>query len=160
MTVDALGVDIGGVISDRAIEDGPALADGVLAAEPIPAAFETLRLLHERFAGRVFVVSTCGVWMEHQSRRWLATRDLEGRTGISPYQVWFCRQRRDKAEIATELGLTHFVDDRLEVLSYLDAVPNRYLFAPREDEKRRFEHALPRVVQVESWPDLGRRLLH
>jgi hypothetical protein len=54
----------------------------------------------------------------------------------------------------SELGITHFVDDRLEVLSYLDAVPNRYLFRPRADEVDAHRRFLAYVQVVDSWTEL------
>ncbi|MEV7330303.1 hypothetical protein [Micromonospora sp. NPDC093244] len=68
--------------------------------------------------------------------------------------VHFCRTRPDKAPIARRLGLTHVVDDKLEVLGYLDSVPHRYLFRPRPAEVAANAALLPRVHRVESWPEL------
>jgi hypothetical protein len=48
-------------------------------------------------------------------------------------------------------GSTHFVDDRLEVLSYLAGVPNRYLFATGPDEVEGTSTSFPRHPGVD-WP--------
>ncbi len=44
-----------------------------------------------------------------------------------------CRERPEKAAVCARLGITHFVDDRLDVLTPMrGTVPHLYLFgAPR-----------------------------
>lgn len=56
--------------------------------------------------------------------------------------------------------MTHFIDDRLEVLSYLTAVENLYLFQPLEAEIREFGEYLDRVHRVQTWSELKVELLH
>lgn len=165
-----IGVDIGGVIIqqvDRLYPAGPADAEAEKAdhdtslladfrrTPPMPGAFEGLAtLVGEAFGEHVHLVSKCGERVERRTRLWLAHHDFYARTGIRAGNVHFCRTRAAKAPIAAALGLTHFVDDRLEVLSYLDTVPNRYLFRPREHEVRAHHAHLATVRRVESWPDL------
>ncbi|MDP3770860.1 MAG: hypothetical protein Q8R16_01000, partial [bacterium] len=76
------------------------------------------------------------------------------RTGIGRDHVRFCRERHEKAGICEELGITHFVDDRLEVLGNLTTVGTLYLFQPRPNEVRRFAHFLDRVRQVNAWQEI------
>jgi hypothetical protein len=131
----ALGVDIGGVVlrHDNYQEDasraGPLLGPG----SELPGAREGIAALTSVFGGRVYLVSKCGPLTQARTREWLAEGFYDS-TGLDPAAVRFCRRRSDKAGICADLGITHFVDDRLEVLSYLEAVPNRYLFRPRADE--------------------------
>ncbi|MGI5215344.1 hypothetical protein [Plantactinospora sp. CA-290183] len=162
-----LGVDIGGVIIqpvDQLYPAGPAeghaetdtslLAD-VGRTPPMPGVFEALATLVDRvFGAHVHLVSKCGERVERRTREWLAYHDFHSRTGIDPGNVHFCRTRQAKAPIAAALGLTHFVDDRLEVLSYLETVPHRFLFRPREPEVRAHREHLATVRRVESWPEL------
>jgi len=57
------------------------------------------------------------------------------------------------------LGITHYVDDRLEALGYLiGKVPNLYLFHPNSEEVERFKRFLPEVHRVESWKELTEQL--
>ncbi|MEV0154471.1 hypothetical protein AB0H57_12125 [Micromonospora sp. NPDC050686] len=79
---------------------------------------------------------------------------FHARTGIGPDRLHFCRTRPEKGPIAARLGLTHFVDDRLEVLGYLDTVGHRYLFRPRPAEVAAHAGHLPAVRRVASWPEL------
>lgn len=46
--------------------------------------------------------------------------------------VRFCRERPQKAPICAELGITHFIDDRADVLEPMcGIVANRFLFGPQ-----------------------------
>jgi len=99
----------------------------------------------------VHLVSKCGEQTEARTRHWLAHHDFHARTGVRPEHVHFCRTRPAKAPIAADLGLTHFVDDKLEVLSYLTSVEHRFLFRPRAEEVAAHQEHLPAVRQVECW---------
>lgn len=100
------------------------------------------------------LLSKYGPLTEARTRDWLAAEDFYNSTGLPPDAARFCRRRPDKAGICTELGITHFVDDRLEVLSYLHDVPHRHLFMPKFDEVNAHRHALAHVTTVHSWGDL------
>lgn len=153
----ALGVDIGGVIIQPAGDDVDTsfFGDNFLRTPPMPGAFGGLAtVVDRRFGQHVHLVSKCGEQTEARTRRWLAHHDFYDRTGIRPGRVHFCRTRAAKAPIAAELGLTHFVDDKLEVLSYLTTVAHRFLFRPREAEVQAHATHLPAVRRFETWPDL------
>jgi hypothetical protein len=155
--MDALGVDIGGVIitHDDDVEDTSFFGESFLRTPPVPDAFESLAaLVRDRFGDRVHLVSKCGEETEVRTRRWLAHHDFYAVTGIAADRVHFCRERADKAPIAARLGLTHFVDDRLEVLSFLTTVANRFLFRPTQAEVEAHWGHLGSVKRVESWPEL------
>ncbi len=162
MDSNVLGVDIGGVIIDR-INDGTDtsfFSDNYLRTSAVTGAFGTLRrLVTQRFGDKVFLVSKCGPKVEKKTLHWLAHHRFFEATGIPQENVRFCRERHEKAPICAELGITHFVDDRLEVLSHLQMVETRYLFQPRPEEVKRFGRFLPDVVRVESWEELLRREL-
>ncbi|GAA3762691.1 hypothetical protein GCM10022225_55410 [Plantactinospora mayteni] len=170
-----IGIDIGGVLvqqEDRLHDDQPTgpepvgppagaeTEDTALLADfrrtpPVPGAFEAVSaLVAEMFGEHVYLVSKCGERVERRTRLWLEHHDFYARTGVRAGHLHFCRTRQGKAPIAAALGLTHFVDDRLEVLSYLETVPNRYLFRPRDHEVRRHRSHLAAVRRVESWPEL------
>jgi len=160
--VDALGVDIGGVIIGRVNDntDTSFFDENYLATTAVPGVFEALaRLVGEKFGDRVYLVSKCGQRVQNKSLDWLAHHNFYERTSISPDHVRFCRERSDKAAIADELRLTHFVDDRLEVLGYLERVDNRYLFQPRENEVQKYHRYLHRVQVVQSWIEVTAAIL-
>lgn len=152
---DIIGVDIGGVLiahsDDRS--DTSFFSKHYLKTPACDGAFEAIR--HLVLGGcDVHLVSKCGESVEGKSRKWLLTNGFYEITGLVPENVHFCRERADKATICTELGVSHFVDDRLEVLSYLKDVPNKYLFNPSPKEVDKFRVALPTVQQVSTWQEL------
>ena len=119
----AIGVDIGGVLTQHTTreDDTSFWGDRYLESPEVPGAFDGLASLVA--AGwAVSLVSKCGRRTERKTREWLRHHDLEKHTGVSPWSIWFCEQRADKAEIATVLRLDAFVDDRRDVL---DALPKR-----------------------------------
>ncbi|MEV4478158.1 hypothetical protein [Micromonospora coxensis] len=154
-----LGVDVGGVIIELSDGDddtsffGPAY----LRTPPVDGVVEALAAVVPLF-DEVHVVSKCAEPTERRTRHWLAHHGFHARTGIGPERLHFCRTRPEKGPIAARLGLTHFVDDRLEVLGHLDTVPHRYLFRPRPDEVEAYREHLPGVRRVQSWPELAAEL--
>lgn len=130
-----LGVDIGRVIIEGSSPDGPDTAffsGGLENAKSTPAVagvFDALAVLVERFEREVWLVSKCGERVEARTKAWLEHHDLFDRTGIDASQLRFCRRRSDKAPICAELGITHFIDDRIDVLAPMrGVVEHLYLF--------------------------------
>ncbi len=159
---EALGVDIGGVIIDRSADGTDTSFHGgnYLRTPAVHGAFSGLhRLVDERFGTEVYLVSKCGLSTERRTLEWLEDRRFYRRTGVLPGHARFCRGRREKADVCAALGITHFVDDRLEVLGYLEGVPNRFLFRPTEAEVQPFADLLPRVRRVRSWWELLAEIL-
>jgi hypothetical protein len=131
-----LGVDFGRVIHGAAAPDGAqdtVFLDGdhdeALASPPTDGAFDVLPRLVARFGGQAWVISKCGPRIQERTLDWLDHHDFYARTGIPRGNVRFCRQRGDKAGHCAKLGITHMIDDRLDVHHAVrDVVPNRYLF--------------------------------
>ena len=120
-----LGVDVGGVIldfipymnTDRSF-DGP----NYLSTPEVTGSIDSLAKLNKDklFVGRIHLVSR----FKHDERRikeWLEYINFFGRTGIPESHFHPCKERKDKAEIARSLGVTHFIDDRAEVLREMAA---------------------------------------
>jgi hypothetical protein len=155
-----LGVDIGRVIIDGSAHPGggdTAFFQGdeatMLATLEMAGAVDAVAALAARLTGGVWLVSKCGPRVEARTRRWLAGHDFFGRTGIDPDHLRFCRAREDKRIHCLELGLTHFVDDRIEVHEAIrDVVGHRYLFGPQRGPAPGF------VTPVPDWPT-ARRLI-
>jgi len=159
---EVLGVDIGGVITDRVNDntDTSFFSDNYLRTTAVSNVFEALRrLVDERFGERVWLVSKCGRRIQEKTLNWLRHHDFYYQTGVRAEHVRFCLERHQKAGICEELGITHFVDDRLEVLRNLTTVGNLYFFQPSPNEMRRFAHFLNRVRQINSWEEILRELL-
>jgi hypothetical protein len=128
---NTLGVDVGGVIVRLAEggEDTSFFGNRPLETPATDGVFEALAALTAGpFAGRVHLVSVAGPKVSAATRAWLHHHRFFERTGIPDAHLHFVRKRREKAPVCERLGITHFVDDRVEVLVHLSAVPRRYLF--------------------------------
>jgi hypothetical protein len=97
-----------------------------------PGAFEVIPRLVALFERRVWIISKCGEATQRKTLAWLEHHDFYGRTGLPRGNLRFCRERAEKAVHCRELGVTHMIDDRLEVHRAIrDVVPHRYLFGPQ-----------------------------
>ena len=160
--MDVLGIDIGGVIIDRVNEgtDTSFFSENYLESSPTPDVFESLaRLVDQKFGDQVFLVSKASKPTQKKTLEWLDHNRFAELTGITLDHVRFCLKRSDKAPIAAELGLTHFIDDKLEVLSYLTTAQHQYLYRPLPKEVRRYAHHLDRVTVVKDWKALADSIL-
>jgi len=161
--VEKFGIDVGGVIVDRVKGDAgdtSMFSARYLETPETAGAIDTIAKLGKgRFAGNLFIVSKAGNRMRQKTMEWLTHRDFWARTGMKPEQAHFTYKREEKAPIAKMLGLTHFVDDRLEILaSLVDITKNLYLFQGSEREMAPWSRFIPRVTQVNDWKTLGDRL--
>ena len=99
----------------------------------VEGAFEAVADLNKTlFADRVFLVSKAKSGTARKTIEWLAQHGFHAATGVPLERVRFCEERAEKAIIAKRLGLTAFVDDRIDVLQHLADVPTRVLFAATE----------------------------
>jgi hypothetical protein len=80
------------------------------------------------------------------TRRWLEHQHFFEQTGMRRDRLRFCRQRQEKRQHAVALGLTHFIDDRCDVLAHLrGVVPHLFLFGVQTE-------AIPDwVVHAADW---------
>lgn len=150
-----IGIDIGGVIISRTNDSSDTSFFGAhyLKSAAVAGAYEYIAKIAK--AGfEVHLVSKCGANTERKSKEWLAHHDFYGITSVHPRNVHFCRERKEKAIICRKIGATHFVDDRLEVLSYLNTVEHRFLFDPVEREVQKHSRFLRFVIRTNSWEEL------
>ena len=154
----ALGVDIGNVIINHRLSDPK---DTTLHEErysSIPASegvFEALKTLNEKFNGQVYLISKCTEWAETKILQWLKDNDFYMKTGVNEKNIHFVRERSEKDVVCRKLGVTHFIDDRLEVLSHMvESTPYLYLFQPDQKEVDEFKEFLPQVMVVGGWHDV------
>ncbi|MFT3924749.1 MAG: hypothetical protein QM778_19600 [Myxococcales bacterium] len=155
-----LGVDVGRVIiapgegpDDTSFLQGH--EDQALETPPTEACFETLAALTDAFEGRVWIVSKAGPRIAARTCKWFAHHRFFELTGIEPSNVRFCRERRQKADHCIEHHITHFVDDRMDVLRHLlGLVPALYLFGAPHTAR-----VHPGVQPVSTWRKAGRAIL-
>jgi hypothetical protein len=158
VNTELLGVDVGGVLVDRIRADGSDtsfFSDRFLETPAVAGAFDTLvRLGRERFGQRICIVSKCGPRTAEKTRLWLAHHKVLEALGIDTRALHFCRERRDKAPVCKRLGVTHFIDDRMDVLVHLTSVRHRFLFGPQKAGVN-----AEGVVRVETWAEVAAALL-
>lgn len=161
---ERLGIDIGNVIVDGSGTRGRAdtsMLEEYLRTPQMDGAFEAITLLNNRrFKDRIWLVSKARARMQAKSTHWLRFWKFFETTGIAEDRLRFCLERPEKAVICGELGITHFVDDRLDVLDAMDGiVPNRYLFRPEIPEYHAVTaQFLSRHNPVRSWHQLLQKL--
>ena len=121
----------------------------------VPGVPGSLVRLRARFGSQVYLIST------NIRRRSQALEILEKHRVlefVGRDHVVMCDTDAAKADICRELGISHFVDDRLEVLELLGTVARRYLFQTESDAGP--SPALPaNVLRVSSWSAIERDLL-
>ena len=155
-----LGLDVGGVLVDRVAErtDTSFFGNRPIDTPAVPGALEAISTLLERFEWRVHIVSKAGPKISALTRQWLGVHGVTGDAGIPPGNVHFVRRRPEKQPICERLGITHFVDDRVDVLGHLATVDHRYLFTGGLGDHEPPAQVPGWAVVVESWPRLVSRI--
>ncbi len=135
-----VGIDIGKVIigpvlggrADTSFLRGD-LAKA-LETRPAEGALEGVAALVTAFAGQAWLISKARPNTQMKTKHWLRHWDFYAKTGLPPGNLRFCLERRQKAGHCKQLRITHFIDDRLDVLAQLrDLVPHLYLFGEQPD---------------------------
>ena len=158
-----LGIDIGKVLM-APIQGGRAdtsflsgTFEDAMRTPSAPHALACVGRVMKRFGpSNVHLVSKAGPGVQNKTWHWLRHHDVYGQTGLAPSRVWFCLERHQKRGHCERLGITHFIDDRLDVLVHLrGVVPYLYLFG----EQRRGQAAPSWVQPVSDWPAATARIL-
>src|SRR5581483_12204205 len=133
-----LGIDVGRVLISPGNESKPDTSfiggslEDALNTPPYEGMFDVLPALVSRFDGNVWIVSKCGPRIQARTLQWFDRHRFFERTGIDSRNVRFCLKRPDKALHCREVAITHFIDDRSDVLeAMLGVVSNLYLFGPQ-----------------------------
>ncbi len=157
---EALGIDIGGVIISGTREDSLTSGDYLQNPEIAGALDAVGRLVRERFDEKVFLISKRGPRVQAKTIRWLKQHEFFERTCIKPRHIHFCLERADKADLCAQLGITHFIDNRIDVLTYLRDVPYLFLFGRHPSASTlQAERWTNRIRKVSSWEEILEILL-
>lgn len=157
-----LGIDIGRVIIDRRNDKTPTsfFGNNFLQSTPSPNAFDCIAQLTDTFQKQVYLVSKARPENQEKFLAWLEHHNFYNKTSIDKNHVYFCKERLQKKEICTKLGITHFIDDSLEVLSHMiGSVPHLYLFDSNEAEIAPFQEHLAHCLHVENWNTCYKEIL-
>lgn len=159
---EILGIDVGGVILDFIPQKGRELdfsGERYLETPEIEGAIDAVAELNAgRFAGNVYLVSRVLDGPE-RVRAWLRTHRFFERTGIPESHFNHCLERAEKAPICKAIGVTHFVDDRAEVLQALvGIVPHLYQFQGLDEDRSAFAPHVPGLHFARTWQELKDQL--
>lgn len=157
-----IGIDIGRVImtpvkggkADTSFLSGS--LEKALATPPSPGAFVGVRSLVSAFGGRAWLVSKAGPKVQYKTKQWLRHWDFYGETGLPRAHLRFCLERSQKVGHCRQLKITHFVDDRLDVLEHLHgSVAKLYLFG----EQPSLDEVPDWVTPVADWRETTEAVL-
>ena len=144
-----IGIDLGGTIFSKTNEDTKEQEIYIF-----PNSFKILSKIVEKF-DNVYIISRVNSQQRERSLAWLNSSEFFKKTGISPNNLFYCFDRRDKAIFGKALELTHFIDDRPEVLIHLNENIFKILFAPKLknfDDSNLFN--LTNYKVVNSWMEI------
>lgn len=124
-----------------------------LRTPEVAGAIDTIARLTQLFDRRVWLISKCGPKVQSRTRQWLRHHDFWERTRVPQTNLRFCLERRDKALHCRQNRISHFIDDRTDVLGFLEGVvPHRYLFGPQ----RPGTLVAPALTPVLDWRSVAR----
>jgi hypothetical protein len=155
-----LGIDVGRVLIRPEDADGADTSfiggtlEDALNTPPYDGMFDVVPQLVDRFDGQVWIVSKCGPAIQHKTMRWFEHHRFFERTGIRHDNVRFCLKRPEKAVHCRQLGITHFIDDRTDVLqAMIGIVPHLYLFGL---QRKQVPSGMRHLV---TWPEVASAML-
>jgi hypothetical protein len=144
---EVVGIDLGNTI--------------IKHRKPLPDAFRVIRrLIDERFGERLHIVSRVDEQQEIRARAFVTGHEFQSALGIPLTRVHFCRERHEKGPICERLRITHFIDDRPEVMVYMPtSVIRKVLFDPDQADLDTCASLLGDFNIARSWLDVERLLL-
>lgn len=138
-----LGLDFGGVISQ-----------GHTVDDLMPGVIDGVKLVRSFFKEMFIVSRVDNVDSLNRVLQYMNDRQLWSQLGIPSDNIRFCIRRCDKAPICRDIGITHFVDDHTEVLTYMGSVPHRYALGTKPEELTVFP-AENGIQLCNTWPEIA-----
>ncbi len=141
-----IGLDFGGVIVKIAEEN---LSKGDFIEE-VNAISSISKLIND-YENEVWIISKASKSTQAATRVWLNKVKFYKNTGFISSNLFFCSKRHEKRELCKPLGITHFIDDNIEVLQALKGlIPNLFLFGT--------SNAPEGFIAVNDWDELLKKL--
>ncbi|WP_372019142.1 hypothetical protein [Tistrella mobilis] len=152
-----LGVDVGGVLCRLHLKEGrlPATPEGGAAAlVAMPDVHVVMHTVLKPFFGdRIHIISKAEPAVRPLIAAWLWQSGLAEAIGLVPERVHFTETLAEKAVIARQLGLTHMIDDRFEVLARMPFLQLAVLFADPGLPPPTAPGIAANIRHAGSWPE-------
>tara|TARA_R110002110_G_scaffold415797_1_gene656214 strand:- start:37139 stop:37648 length:510 start_codon:yes stop_codon:yes gene_type:complete len=148
----ALGIDIGRVIingDSKSNNDTSFIQENnmekIVETSAMADCFDSIKELVKIFEHRVWLVSKAYPNTQRKTIAWLEANKFFEKTGVNRGNIVFCLERSEKAKYCKEHSLTHFIDDRIDVLNYISSETNHcFLFGKQKVD-----------IQIPSWAQWG-----
>lgn len=119
--IKRIGIDIMGVILPKSVEGGT--LEEFMACSALPNVVESIKKLVHLYGQRnIFIISRCPEFAEKVIIQWFETHNFFIETNFSRSNIYFCREQADKAPLAKQLTLSYFIDDKINVLDFMDKI--------------------------------------
>lgn len=127
-----------------------------------PDALRVIRRMTSDSNMEVHIISKVDDEQEKRARQWISDTSFLQEVGLSMDHIHFCWERKDKADIARALNLTHHIDDRPEVMLHLSIGINKYLFRPIAEDVVKFFNDLRfhQIVILNTWVEIESLILN
>ena len=101
----------------------------------------------------VFIISKVNEQQRERALALLESSNFHAITGLKRENVFFCARRDQKGIIAEKLNINAFVDDRPEVMAYMNKEVYRILYSPIPEDVRRWKVGHLPIAQ--SWIEVS-----
>lgn len=167
-----LGLDVGGVLLDRVSDktDTSFLGTRPMETPIVNGSLVAVQQLVEHFDQRVHIISKAGPQVAGLTTQWLTMHGyIEEHFSSNGFEtdglriprtnLHYVRSRGEKDPVAHDLGISHFVDDRLDVLNNMTSVAHRYLFTGGLGQHPAPADVPPEIAVVDDWETLTTMIL-
>ena len=106
----------------------------------------------------VYLISKCNSIQKEHVELWLKDVDFFNKTGVNPQNLYFCFERRDKSLFVKALNIQIMIDDRAEVMAYINPLVVKFLINPEMDDYEKHRHQLLNCKIVTNWSQIKQSL--
>jgi hypothetical protein len=144
-----IGIDIGWTIKGvRSENDRSKIA---------PESFRIIKNMIDK-GHEVYLISKVNDAQRARTFEWLKDTKILENTGIKEENLFFCFERKDKSIFVRGLSIQIMIDDRAEVMAYLDPHVIKFLLDPEDDDLDRYENVLINTTIVKNWLEIESHL--
>ena len=151
---DVLAIDLSGCLVKKSNFTNTLYAH----TKPIEDAFETIKLCQDWFDDIYIVVKTASDNVTKMVE-WLDKQNFWLFSGVTSLHCVFCISPEAKAEICKLLGVTHMIDDTIDILNKAKTVKYRYLFENSNFKTSLIGDEKNYIISTSSWPDTFEKII-